>query len=277
MRYKVLALDGKLDSFLKAVGEIRGQWINSDAECIGDEEPPWYRGQGDASWGLVPKIYRPELAPADEKELRQEFQSAGGQLLGTSIPKNKWDWYFLMQHYGAPTRLLDWTINPLVALFFALEHHFERRMTCSAAVWILDPWWLNRGQLPGVDGPLLPDWEETDLFLPDLEKAFEGRTVRRSLPIAIEPPHVDRRLSSQGARFIVFGKTKDLTRTSLARGIRGTRKIRQVRLCKLTIPAKAVRQLLRELDQLGVNRAVLFPDLGGLAAHMSYRWRTYPK
>lgn len=101
MRYKVLALDGKLDSFLKAVGEVRDQWSDGDAECVGEEEPPWYRGQGEASWGLVPKIYRPEFANADEKELRQEFQSAGGQLLGSSIPKNKWDWYFLMQHYGA--------------------------------------------------------------------------------------------------------------------------------------------------------------------------------
>ena len=101
MRYKVLALDGKLDSFLKAVGEVRDQWSDGDAECVGEEEPPWYRGQGEASWGLVPKIYRPEFANADEKELRQEFQSAGGQLLGSSIPKNKWDWYFLMQHCGA--------------------------------------------------------------------------------------------------------------------------------------------------------------------------------
>ena len=45
----------------------------------------------------------------------------------------------------------------------------------------------------------------------------------------------------------------------------------------MTIPAKAVDPLLREIDQLGFNRAVLFPDLGGLAAHMCYRWRTYPK
>jgi FRG domain len=275
MRYKVINCDGSLESFVGTVKHVRNGWTDEDAKCVGDEEGPWFRGQGDESWGLIPKIYRPEFANADEKELRHEFQSAGLQLLGTSVPKDRWDWYFLMQHYGTPTRLLDWTINPLVALFFALEHHFDEQLSCDVAVWILDPWWLNKRQFPGVDGPMLPDWEETKKYLPDLEDAFTGKGVRRSLPIAIEPPHVDRRLSSQGSRFVVFGTTKDLTKTSLARGIRAKQKIRDVRLCKLTIPAKAVGPLLKEIDQLGFNRAVLFPDLGGLAAHICYRWRTY--
>jgi hypothetical protein len=105
VRYKVLNSDGKLDSFLKLTRQVREEWSDGDAKCVGEEEPPWYRGQGDASWGLIPKIYRPEFANADEKELRHEFQSAGSQLLGSSTPKDRWDWYFLMQHYGAPTRL----------------------------------------------------------------------------------------------------------------------------------------------------------------------------
>ncbi len=273
----MLRSDGTLESFLKSVEDIRDRWGSGSARCVGEEEPPWYRGQGDASWGLVPKIYRPEFACADERELRHEFQSAGLQLLGATAPKDRWDWYFLMQHYGAPTRLLDWTINPLVALFFALEDHFEKQLTRDAAVWILDPWWLNKRQLPGVDGPLLPEWEEAGLFLPDLEDAFTGKKVRRSLPVAIEPPQVDRRLSSQGSRFIVFGTTQDLTKTGLARGVRAKKTIREVKLCQLTVPANAVGRLLREVDQLGFNRAVLFPDLGGLATHMCYRWRTYAK
>lgn len=277
MRYQVLHCNGKLESYLKLVRDVRDKWSDGTTHCVGEEETPWYRGQGDASWGLVPKIYRPEFAYADEKELRHEFQSAGLQLVGISVPKDRWDWYFLMQHYGAPTRLLDWTTNPLVALFFALESHSEKQLTCDAAVWILDPWWLNKGQIPGVDGPMLPEWEEAGLFLPDLEDAFTGKQVRRSLPVAIEPPHVDRRLSSQGARFIVFGKAKDLTTTSLVRGIRTKRRIRKVKLCQVTVPALAVGRLLKEVDQLGLNRAVLFPDLSGLAAHMCYRWRNYAK
>ncbi len=274
MRYQVLDSDGKLQTFLKLVEEVRKHWINDDAKCVGDEAPPWFRGQGDSSWGLIPKIYRSEFfTTADEKELRHEFQSAAIQIIGPTAPKNKWDWYFLMQHYGVPTRLLDWTINPLVALFFALEHHLEKGLTCDFAVWILDPWWLNKSQFRGLEGPMLPDWQEAEKFLPDLEDAFAGTGVRHRLPMAIEPPHVDARLSSQGARFVVFGATKDLARTSLARGVRAGRKIKDVRLCRINIPSRAAAGLIQKLDQLGINRAVLFPDLGGLAAHMCYRWR----
>ncbi len=277
MRFKVLRCEGTLASYLKIVEGLREEWSGGDAECVGDEEGPWYRGQGNAAWGLVPKIYRPEFSTADEKELRYEFQSAGIQLLGESVPKSPWDWYFLMQHYGVPTRLLDWSINPLVALYFALEHHFDRQLDCDAAVWMIDPWWLNKGQLPGVEGPLLPDWEEAEKFLPDLEEAFAGKATRRSLPIAIEPTHVDRRLSSQGARFVVFGTTKDLTKTSLARGIRAKKKIREVRMCKISILGADVGSLLKQIDRLGFNRGVLFPDLSGLAAHMCYRWKKYTR
>jgi len=258
-----------LSEYLKITREIHEQWPEEEKpKRRGEEHALWFRGQRCWNWGLLPKIYRKPFKGADEDEIRLEFQSQGVQLIAGRLPTGKaekWDWYFLMQHHGVPTRLLDWTENPLVGLFFAIE---LENNACDSAVWVLDPWWLNKKLRLGIRGPMLPDYSDSDSYLPELEEAFSGKEVRRGLPAAIEPPHVDRRVAAQLSRFLVFGTTQDLTKSKPV-------KRRAARLGRIRIPKAKQKLLKHDLDDCGVNFASIYPDLEGLARHILTRWKEY--
>jgi len=181
-----------------------------------------------------------------------------------------------MQHYGAPTRLLDWTGNPLVALYFAIADERGDLKTQDAAVWAFDPWCWNRLNSDGLRGPGLPDWKETIPYLPDLEDACDGVRVERRWPIALEPPSIDRRLASQAARFLLFGKEKDLVAAAnLTDSGRQGKEL--CRLAQIVIAGKKLNRMRLELDDLGINHRVLFPDLQGLGTHLSWEWKRFSK
>jgi hypothetical protein len=247
-----------LAAYLSALKALESDWeLDNQKKPYHERETLWFRGHHYSSWKLMPKLYRKEFRDADESEIRQEFQSRALQMIQGRVPADKWDWYFLMQHYGAPTRLLDWTDNPLIALYFALADHSGKS---DAAVWALNPWWLNRQLRKGIAGVILPDWQEADSYLRDLEDAFEGGSIAAGVPAAIDPPHVDRRLAAQSSRFVIFGKTHDLMRTKAARS--RSRKKPQVEM--ITIPRRAVPAIQAEMFYCGITHSLVFPDLGGL-------------
>ncbi len=261
--------------YLREVNRIRKAW-REEANTRDSRSELWFRGQRFAKWDLRPRIYRDEYADADEAEIRLAFQGNGLQLAPTIVNRSEWEWYFLMQHYGAPTRLLDWTGNPLAALYFAIA---DDRATGNshAAVWLLDPWRWNELHNAGLWGPALPDWDEPRPYLPRLQDACDGKQVRKRWPIAIEPPSIDRRLASQTGRFLLFGKKKDLieaaNRTDSAR--RGKKKAS--RLIQIIVARKWLESIRRELDDVGINQHILFPDLQGLGTHLSWEWSSKGK
>ena len=111
----------------------------------------WYRGCGKASHNLKPSLYRHKKHQsiyeilALEKELLDRFQQRSIPFHSRPLTDN-WEWLFLMQHYGVPTRLLDWSESPLMALFFAVTlaaHKIGKSgrpvFSGDACVWLLDP------------------------------------------------------------------------------------------------------------------------------------------
>ena len=259
-----------LSAFTGQVTRLRDRWLAEDvrhAKKCGEEIPErvqvWFRGQPNARWKLRPKVHR--LRKADENEIRTEFKLRGSQLISEPhIPKNDREWYFLMQHYGAPTRLLDWTDGALIALYFAVKARGRYR---NSAVWMLDPEWFNNEVLPKLDedtyieGVMLPDWKEADPWFPE---PF-SQPLLVTYPIAIDPPHVARRVSIQRSRFTIHGRSKRGLEVVVSR-------MATPRLVKFVIPNTVQAVFLQNLSTCGITETSVYPDLEGLSKELLAKW-----
>lgn len=254
-----------LAGYLTVIKGLRPRWhalkLPTQSNRIrpyGEDRAIWFRGQANSAWVLTPKIWRPQYSDANEAEMRLEFESVGHPLAPSGSKYDKWHWYFLMQHYGAPTRLLDFTINPLVALYFAIRENGDQ----DAAVWVVDPWRWNRAHVKDLYGPAIPGWKETAPYLLDLEDAFdtdknENQTSKK-WPVAIEPSHIDRRIAAQGSQFMLFGKEKDMTVSDAINKRKGGSSKHAI-LDKILISADILKSLKEELHLIGINVKISVP------------------
>lgn len=251
-----------LRKFMKHVERIEKGWRSRKDERF----QLWYRGLHKRQWPLVPRLYRPRNNTRDlldiEDEIREEFVRRAPSLT-THKPANAWEWYFLMQHYGAPTRLLDWTESPQIGLYFAVR---EADGLHDAAVWVLDAWWLNDLSLgkdevipPGAPGVAEADAERYRPWLPD---RFDAKAkLPNRLPVAIYPTQFDPRIAAQRACFTLHARRKtplDKLFTKQAD-----------HLAKIVIPSYAVAYIRDELEDQGVDEVAVFPDLQGLGKCVS--------
>jgi hypothetical protein len=264
-----------LAEFVEVVRKIREQWRRPDEYL-----PLWFRGHGDASKELTPRLYRKEAGDVDEDELRYEFERRAIQFPLSHVPSSQWEWYFLMQHYRIPTRLLDWSEGALLALHFALSSSDET----DAAVWVLDAWWLNRlvlrrsgvlrrvrsAKLRYLMRELLPDPrdERTKWIRRYLPLTYAERVLPR-LPAAIQPPHIDRRIAAQLSAFTIHGRL----RIGLEKLVGA---VRNAHLAKIHIPEDCVGPLRRHLSLCGVGETTVFADLEGLGRELTYTFSDEP-
>lgn len=116
--------------------ESISEFLNSLSQQPTPRAQTFFRGHADESWKLIPSVGRFKIKPPEgqketvlwkeyeieyEKQILMTFRRQAPPYLD-STPRNDLEWLLLAQHHGLPTRLLDWTANPLVALYFAVEN-----------------------------------------------------------------------------------------------------------------------------------------------------------
>lgn len=273
-----------IGDFIKEIKRLR---IN---DSTGHEFFQWYRGHGDKTWELLPKVQR-DFRGNDEELFRKEryytndFQ-ARASLFKLSKPQlNEYaNWLTLMQHYGLPTRLLDWSRSPLVALYFAIcdNNQYEK----DACIWILTPGKLNAEEKlekpTCIDGMEYENtyiynmshktistmiftafrrWKlssDTEAITPE-DKKFNHRFLTLSNKIAAcYPTEADSRVYNQFGAFTVHNSSRKLVDIC-----------DKSTLMRITIPFSSKKELLYELSICGITKSYIFPDLEHLASEIS--------
>ena len=257
-----------LEAFLNTVSQIREQWGFKKDDVGG----PWFRGHQRKHWGLLPNIIRNGCGDREtEDEIREEFAVRAPALSRyETLPENDWDFYFLMQHYGAPTRLLDWTEGPAIALYFAVRDNPGYYDSC---VWMLDPYQLNL-RVAGkeeVISPSAPGANPKDLARVKhwLPSRWDKKKQLPQYPLAIFPTHIARRISSQKSCFTIHGAEE----AGFSRFSRG----KNACLLKILIPGHVVQDMRLALNHYGIDDTTLFPDLEGLGRALATAYRETAK
>jgi hypothetical protein len=230
-----------------------------------------FRGQAYAGWVLNNAIERTlfiHYHKGIEAEFVSEFQrGARNYLSKDETPGHLIEWLALMQHHGAPTRLLDLTKSPYIAAYFAFEF-CEEKEDQNVAVWGFNINYLKNKSLAILSeefGETLK--ENRNLINEDLfEKIFFQNNKKLVFPV--EPFRMNRRYSLQQSVFISTG----ISNVALMDQLHFLGKDMEQTVVKIEIPTRCKKEALRELHQMNLHRASLFPDLDGYALSLKLRY-----
>ncbi len=221
--------------------------VSNAVEMLGSPSTIWYRGVPSTKHSLTPSLLRYRNGIEKERELYDRYDQWARGMSDASVEHSGGDWTILfnMQHFGVPTRLLDWTEVFGVAVFFALLDS----QTGDSALYVLDPIALNR-KIGKQD--LIEDWHN-DRY--SYKKIFwHSDPFMPNIPMALNPRHENYRLRAQRGRFTIHGTQLQPLDIQVPDCVQ-----------RVVLPERAKEGALAFLRLSGINEFSAFPDVFGAA------------
>jgi hypothetical protein len=232
-----------------------------------------YRGMEDASDDLTTTLFRlGGTYVNNEGHLLRNFRKYAHR---DAVPGDStWNWLALAQHHGLPTRLLDWTFSPLVALHFATQNfeHFH----LDGVIWCVD--YVKTHALLPKQLRLILKQQQADVFTTEMLDQtadalwkFDELAEGDPFTVFLEPPSLDDRIVNQFALLSLMSDAESALDEWL--------KKRPQLYRRIIIPAELKWEVRDKLDQANITERVLFPGLDGLSRWLRryYSPRSNPK
>jgi len=224
--------------------------INDYQKIIDSNYDSYFRGHANGEdWKLIPLIGRLDLTKNIQLDMSNwterediilsQFIRYSRRYIKDKID-SKLDWLTLGQHYGLPTRLLDWTDNPLIALFFALFNDYNK----ESAVWMIDPLLMSR----------FNDIDSLDDFVLFVPKIIDDRLNFQKGFFTVQPfPY--------GSEQFLALEDPNFTTESIHK------------LTKIIIPndKDLKMNLITSLSKMGIDYGFIYPDLTGVCMNIKFK------
>lgn len=217
-------------------------------KAICGKQPIWFRGQENSEWHLEPSILRGKLLKK-ENYVTNDFYIYVNQIEDNAPAKENYAaWMSLMQHYGLPTRILDWSSSPLVACYFALEKN--REANNDSCIWVLIPRKINIQEGFGEYVYPINAYTVQQMLLP----AFKDKVILDDKfvdkIIACHSVKKDLRMYSQQSAFTVHNSLRKLEDIC-----------DDETLFKFVIPQSSKERMYENLSILGISTRFIYPDM----------------
>ena len=255
-----------------------------------------YRGVCNSSYPLLPGIYREielkengisgkeKVYLAREYEILSHFIKEASGYISNILKDDYLLWMEYAQHFGVPTRLLDFSSNPLVALYFCCKYKPET----EGSVWVLNEInfynWCCHSDFVIHNEPITKQ-QIINSIIAEMKGSFDydPEKIEMKRPISYIPYYIDQRMIAQSSRFLIWGTENRpleemvnesqymiLSPEGMRYGIVGDTRC----LFQFKIPSCCKYSILKQLNICGINEKALFPGLDGIGRYIADIYRT---